>query len=49
MISKSMAPAYLIKNDQMLSEDKIKQLSCKPILTYLKDGNCEMPKVKGVS
>ena len=43
-----MAPAHYIKNEHMLSEEKIKMLPSRSILTYLKDWNCEMPKVKGV-
>jgi hypothetical protein len=44
-----MPPAHFIRNDHLLNEEKIRLLPSRSILTYLKDWNCDMPKVKGVS
>lgn len=42
-----MVPAHFIKNEHLLNEEKIRMLPSRSILTYLKDWNCELPKVKG--
>ena len=48
LINRTMPPAYYIKNDHLLNEEKIRLLPSRSVLTYLKDWNSEMPKVKGV-
>ena len=48
LLNRTMPPAYFIKNEQLLNEEKIRLLPSRSVLTYMKDWNCEMPKVKGV-
>lgn len=46
-MGKTMTPAHYIKSEHLLNEEKIRMLPARSILTYLKDWNCELPKVKG--
>jgi hypothetical protein len=42
-----MSPAHYIKSEYLVNEERIRTLPTRSVLTYLKDWNCELPKVSG--
>lgn len=46
-MSKTMTPAHYIKSEYLVNEEKIRMLPTRSVLTYLKDWNCELPKING--